>query len=155
MTRENFSNGTFYNITKNQDNLIKTVGRDSFLSPKIPKNASVLGVIKPPGVAQPLYYRGHNQTQTYNICPSLIKIGSETAEKNSAQTNKQTNRHYENNGHLAVNQLIKISLLFKALSPMSVNQHFRKYFQCDVALAPARKYAMSISLKGLQKISER
>jgi len=30
------------------------------------------------------------------------------AEKNSAQTNKQTNtqadRHYENNGHLAVNQ---------------------------------------------------
>jgi len=31
------------------------------------------------------------------------------AEKNSAQTNKQTDkqtkRHYENNGHLAVNQL--------------------------------------------------
>jgi len=27
------------------------------------------------------------------------------AEKNSAQTNRQTNRHYENNGHLAVNQL--------------------------------------------------
>jgi len=26
------------------------------------------------------------------------------AEKNSAQTNKQTNRHYENNGNLAVNQ---------------------------------------------------
>jgi len=44
--------------------------------------------------------------------PSLIQIGSKTAEKNSAQTNKQTdrqtdkqtNRHYENNGHLAVNQ---------------------------------------------------
>ena len=39
--------------------------------------------------------------------PSLIEIGSKTAEKNSAQTNKQTNkqtdRHYENNGHLAVN----------------------------------------------------
>jgi len=41
----------------------------------------------------------------------LIEIGSKTAEKNSAQTNKQTdktdrqtNRHYENNGHLAVNQ---------------------------------------------------
>jgi len=33
----------------------------------------------------------------------LIEIGSKTAEKNSAQTN----RHYENNGHikyLAVNQ---------------------------------------------------
>jgi len=39
------------------------------------------------------------------MCPSLIKIGSKTAEKNSAQTNKQTNRQtYENNGHLAVNQ---------------------------------------------------
>jgi len=35
-------------------------------------------------------------------------IGSKTAEKNSAHTNKQTdrqtNRHYEDNGHLAVNQ---------------------------------------------------
>jgi len=43
-----------------------------------------------------------------HICPSLIEIGSKTAEKNSAQTNKQTdrqtNKHYENNGHLAVNQ---------------------------------------------------
>jgi len=32
--------------------------------------------------------------------PSLIEIGSKTAEKNCAQTG----RHYENNGHLAVNQ---------------------------------------------------
>jgi len=40
MTRENFSIGAFYNITKNQDNPIKTVGRDSFLSPKTPKNTS-------------------------------------------------------------------------------------------------------------------
>jgi len=44
------------------------------------------------------------------MCPSLIEIGSKTAEKNSAQTNrqtdKQTNRHYENNGHFAVNQLL-------------------------------------------------
>ena len=38
------------------------------------------------------------------MCPSLIEIGSKMAEKNSAQTNKQTDRHYENNGHLAVNQ---------------------------------------------------
>ena len=44
--------------------------------------------------------------------PSLIEIGSKTAEKNSAQTNKQTdkqtdrqtNRHHANNGHLAVKQ---------------------------------------------------
>jgi len=42
----------------------------------------------------------------------LIEIGSKTAEKNSAQTNKQTdrktNRHYENNGHLAVNQYLLV-----------------------------------------------
>jgi len=55
MARENFSIGAFYNITKNQDNPIKTVGRDRFLSPKTP-----LGVTQPPGVAQPLYSRGHN-----------------------------------------------------------------------------------------------
>jgi len=30
MARENFSIGAFYNITKNHDNPIKTVGRDSF-----------------------------------------------------------------------------------------------------------------------------
>ena len=40
MARENFSIGAFYNRTKNQDNPIKTVGRDSFLSPKTPKNTS-------------------------------------------------------------------------------------------------------------------
>jgi len=38
------------------------------------------------------------------MCPSLIEIGSKTAEKNPAQTNRQTDRHYKNNGHLAVNQ---------------------------------------------------
>ena len=59
MAQENFSIGAFYNITKNEDNLIKTVGRDSF-SPKTPKNTSFLGVTQPPGVAQPLYSRGHN-----------------------------------------------------------------------------------------------
>ena len=104
MARENFSIGVLYNITKNQHNPIKTVGQDSFLSPKTPKNTSFLGVTQPPGVAQPLYSRGHNQTQTYNVFPSLIEIGSKTPEKNSAQTNRQTDRHYANNGHLAVNQ---------------------------------------------------
>jgi len=36
----------------------------------------------------------------------LIEIGSKTAENNSAQTNRQTDKptDYENNGHLAVNQ---------------------------------------------------
>jgi len=43
------------------------------------------------------------------MCPSLIEIGSKTAEKTlhkqtNKQTDRQTNRHYENNGHLAVNQ---------------------------------------------------
>jgi len=37
MARENFSIGAFYNLTKNQDNPIKTVGQDSFLSLKTPK----------------------------------------------------------------------------------------------------------------------
>ena len=40
VARENFSIGAFYNITKNQDNPIKTVGRDSFLRPKTPKSTS-------------------------------------------------------------------------------------------------------------------
>ena len=30
MAEENFSIGVFYNITKNQDNAVKTVGRVSF-----------------------------------------------------------------------------------------------------------------------------
>ena len=34
--------------------------------------------------------RPRHITQTYNTCPSLIEIGSKTAEKNSAQTNKPT-----------------------------------------------------------------
>jgi len=57
---ENFSIGAFYNINKNQDNAIKTVGRDRFLSPQTLKITSFLGVTQPPGVAQPLYSRGHN-----------------------------------------------------------------------------------------------
>ena len=40
MARENFSIGALYNITQHQRNPIKTVGRDSFLSPKTPKNTS-------------------------------------------------------------------------------------------------------------------
>jgi len=34
--RQNFSIGAFYNITKNQDNPIKTVGGDSFFEPQNP-----------------------------------------------------------------------------------------------------------------------
>jgi len=50
----------FHRATINQDNPIKTIGRDSFLSPKTPKNTSFLGVNQPPGVVQSLYSRGHN-----------------------------------------------------------------------------------------------
>ena len=53
MARENFSIGAFYNITKHQHNPIKTVGRDSFLSPKTPKNTSFLGVTQPQGLHSP------------------------------------------------------------------------------------------------------
>jgi len=104
VTRENISIGVFSNITKNQDNPIKTVGRDSFLSPKTHKNTSFLGVTKPPGVAQPLYSRGHNETHI-----TYVQVWSQSDQRRlrktlHKQTDRQTNRHYENNGHLAVNQ---------------------------------------------------
>jgi len=97
MAPKNFSIGALYNIIKNQHNLIKTVGRDSFLSPKTPKNTSFLGVTQPPRGRTVL---GNRTRPRHNMCPSLIEIGSKMAEKNSAQTD----RHYENKGHLAVNQ---------------------------------------------------
>jgi len=62
------------------------------------------------------------------MCPSLIEIGSKTAEKNSAQTNKQTNRHYENNGHLAVNQksdIVQWSLFTFHRNNASISYRFR------------------------------
>jgi len=40
MARENFIIGAFYNIIKNHDNPIESVGQNSFLSPKTPKNTS-------------------------------------------------------------------------------------------------------------------
>ena len=104
IARENFSIGAFYNITKIRTIRSKLYDEIIFEPQLKPVKIQVLGVTQPPGVAQPLYSRGHNKTQTYNICPSLIEIGSKTAEENSAQTNRQTDRHYENNGHLAVNQ---------------------------------------------------
>jgi len=55
MTRENFSIGAFYNITKNQDNPIKTVGRDSFLSPKPLKYKFFRGHQAPRGCTAPIF----------------------------------------------------------------------------------------------------
>jgi len=52
--RENFSIRALYNITKNQHNPIKTVGRDSFLSPTTPKTTSFRGHPAPMGRTAPI-----------------------------------------------------------------------------------------------------
>jgi len=57
MARENFSTGALYNTTKHQDNPIKTVGRDSFLSPQTPKNTRFFkGDRAPRGRTAPIFY---------------------------------------------------------------------------------------------------
>ena len=112
MAPENLSIGAFYNITKNQDNPIKTVGRDSFLSLKTPKNTSFKGSPSPQGSHSP-YILGDT---TCNICPSLIEIGSKTGLRKILH--KQTeDRHYENNGHLAVNQFRQTSTISSCRHP--------------------------------------
>ena len=92
IARENFRIGALYSITKNQHNPIKTVGRDSFLSPKTPKNTSFLGVTQPHRGSHSPYILGDPTRPRHITCPSLIEIGSKTGEKNSAQTNRQTLR---------------------------------------------------------------
>jgi len=74
------------------------------------------------------------------MCPSLIEIGSKTAEKNSAQTN----RHYENNGHLAVNQFFTTQVL--------VNFHFRLQFlqSMDELLTFMQTWGFAISFATCQ-----
>ena len=79
MAQENFSIGVLYNITKNQDNLIKTVGQDSFLSLKTPKNTSFLGSLNPQGSHSP-YILGDTTRPRHITCHNLIEIGSKTAE---------------------------------------------------------------------------
>jgi len=79
MARENFSIGAFYNITKNQDNPIKTVGRDSFLSPKT----------QPPGVAQSLYSRDTTRRRH----TTYVLVWSKSDQRRLRKTlHKQTNR---------------------------------------------------------------
>jgi len=57
MAPENFNIGAFYNITENQDNAIKTVVLDSFLSPKTPTNTSFFrGLPAPRGRTAPIFY---------------------------------------------------------------------------------------------------
>jgi len=114
MARENFSIGAFYNITKTQHNPIKTVGRDSFLSTKTPKIQVFLGSPSPQGSHSP-YILG-DTTRPTRITYVLVWSKSDqrrlikTLHK---QTDRQTNRHYENNGHLAVNQYAHKTWIYK------------------------------------------
>ena len=41
------------------------------------------------------------------------------------QTDRQTNRHYENNGHLAVNQSMKFYALFQSVNSNSETNQWR------------------------------
>ena len=93
MARENFSIGVFYNITKNQDNPIKTVGRDSFLSPKSAKNTSFLGVTQPQGSHSP-YILG-DTTRPRHITYVIVWLKSDQRRLRKTlhkQTNKQTDK---------------------------------------------------------------
>ena len=117
MARENFSIGAFYNVTKNHDNPIKTIGQDSLLSPKTLK-IQVLGVTQPPGVAQP-YILGDTTRPGHVTCVLVWSKSDRRRLKKlctNKQTDKQQNRQYENNGHLAVNQLILAEVMTKKQS---------------------------------------
>jgi len=92
MARENFIIRALYNITKNQHNPIKTVGRDSFLSPKTPKKYKFLGVTQPLRSHSP-YILGDTTRPGHVTCVLVwSKSDRRRLKKNSAQTNKQTNK---------------------------------------------------------------
>jgi len=86
MALENFSIGEFYNITKNQDNPIKTVGRDSFLSPKTPK-IQVFRVTSPQGSHSP-YILGDATRLRHITC---VLVWSKSDQRRLSKTlHKQT-----------------------------------------------------------------
>jgi len=90
MARENFSIGAFYNITKNQHKPIKTVGQDSFLSPKTPKNTNFLGVTQPQG-SHSSYILG-DTTRPRHIAYVLVWSKSDKDGWEKLCTNKQTDK---------------------------------------------------------------
>ena len=93
MAWEDFSIGVFYNITKNQDNPIKTAGWDSFLSPKTPKNTSFLGVTQSQWSHSP-YILG-NTTRPRHITYVLVWSKSDQRRLRKIlhkQTDRQTNQ---------------------------------------------------------------
>jgi len=60
--------------------------------PQTLKNTSFWGSPSPQGSYSP-YILGYTTRPGHvTLCPSLIQIGSKTAEKNSAQTNWQTDK---------------------------------------------------------------
>ena len=88
-----FSIGVFYNITKNQDNPIKTVGRDSFVEPKTPTNTSFYGSPSPQGSHSP-YILG-DTTRPRRITCVLVWSKSDQRRLRKTlhkQTEKQTDR---------------------------------------------------------------
>jgi len=105
--RENFSIGAFYNITKNQDNPIKTRTRE-FLSPKPLKIQVFRGHPAPMGRSHSHSpYTLGDTTRPRHITYVLVWSKSDQRRLRKTlrkQTDKQTGRHYKNNGHLAVNQ---------------------------------------------------
>ena len=89
MAWENFSIGAFYYITKNQDNPIKTVKWDSFLSTKTPKNTSFLGSPSPQGLHSP-YILGDTTRPRHITC---VLVWSKSDQRRLRKTlHKQTNR---------------------------------------------------------------
>ena len=109
MDRENFSIGAFYNITNNQDNPIKTVGRDVFWAPKPLKIQVFSGSPSSQGSHSPYILR--DTTRPRHMTCVLVwsksdqrRLRKTLHKQTNRQTNRQTDRHYENNGHLAVNQ---------------------------------------------------
>jgi len=95
MARENFSIRAFYNITKNHHNPIKTVGRDSFLSPKTPKNTSFLGVTQPQGLHSPYILGDTTRPRHITYVQVLSKSDKKNWIKDSWEklcTNKQTDK---------------------------------------------------------------
>ena len=104
MARDNFSIGAFYNITKNQDNPIKTVGRDSFWGPKPLKIQVLSGSPSPQGSHSPYILWDTTRPRHITYVQVWSKSDQRRLRKNlhkqtNKQTDRQTNRHYENNDH--------------------------------------------------------
>jgi len=89
--RENFSIAAFYNITKNQDNPIKTVGRDSFLAQKPLKIQVFKGSPSPQGSHSP-YILGDTTRPRHITCVQVWSKSDQRLLRKTAQTDRQTNQ---------------------------------------------------------------